>query len=444
MKPTVAAVTLMALILVCLLMAPYWFGVQSEKLYNQQMDSIEEKGSFEFERRYYKRGWLSSQAGAEIHTTNAVLRGSFTSEIDHGPFPLLGTSDWLSAFDPALAIINTRAIVGGGEADHELASPFTVQTRVDMEGNTVSRVYVPDKQIVANGANLGWRGLRGEMMTTPYVDSVTGSFRCEVIAIDANNTRAKAGGITINMDLYDGTGGLILGEASLEVVSFEAEATPGERLSVDQFELLESTQERNGALELSATMKFDRATQSDTHYGPGTIRVELTGLDAAQFAQITIDAQRSLLTFTQAIRALGAGQPRLQADLDLRTDHGVAVGTAAFSVDANKAANGGIWSVFGAVDAVVEFSAPERLVSEFLASGVKRQLTGLQSRDKLELLTPDQHSDLISAAVGERLAGLLAKKQLIRDGDRLALRAKFTNGQLRVNGELVPLIRVIH
>ncbi len=140
------------------------------------------------------------------------------------------------------------------------------------------------------------------------------------------------------------------------------------------------------------------------------------------------------------MRAITGGQPRLQANIDLLTDAGRIEGSGDVSLGDPKVGVLNPIALLAAITVKASASFPATIARAVLERSVRDELSGLRAEGKLPQMTPEQESEVVAAAVAERLRSLVQSNKLVAAAeDRYSVAASLQGGAFSLNGEPATL-----
>ena len=151
---------LLVIVLVLLLAVlglPYWFGIRTEKVYNDIVAGYSASDNISIVEKSYEKGWLSSRAKTIFAIKNGaadLIKFEETDTIYHGPFPMQALLSGRAGLSPVMAVIDSELVavpVGESEFSEIIKKlpPADLLTRISLDGGGVTDITVPGIETVA-------------------------------------------------------------------------------------------------------------------------------------------------------------------------------------------------------------------------------------------------------------------------------------------------------
>lgn len=433
------AVALLAAVLGVAAALPYGFGLQTEQAYNEFLDDLERRGDWRVSERRYHRGWLESQATSALQSRDRPLRVMLNHRVGHGPFPLDGFLERVKSVAPVSGIVASRARVSYGEGAQTvaLAEPLEVQSVVDLRGNVSSRLRLAAATLdAAEGVRVSWEPLRASLTWNAASGAVVGRYGAPAVAIETAYARVSTGPLAADFRVgpADASTELSLDVEDIDVQPLQSGAAA---IAARRLDFVSTTSEAQGELAFEIEARVDSLGIGAARYGSGTLVLRLDGLDArAVTAMRGSDGVGAAAAPALALmRAVTQGEPRLQAHLDLLTDAGRIEGSGDVTIDDSRAGTLNPIALLAAIRVQASASFPATIARAVLERRVRDGLSELRAEGKLPQMTPEQESEVVAAAVAERLRGLVQSNKLVAGtDDRYSVAASLQGGAFSLNG----------
>ena len=130
----ILVITVLIAIVVVAAATPYWFGVEAERIYQQQIDALEANNKITVIENRFQRGWFSSDAEARvsIEGTPVVIFAQHT--IEHGPIPSGEPMKHIVSMQPLQALIRSRLSLQRRGQQNENLVVGTLLTTISIDG----------------------------------------------------------------------------------------------------------------------------------------------------------------------------------------------------------------------------------------------------------------------------------------------------------------------
>lgn len=464
-----------AIILLCLVTwagATYVIGSQIESRYTQLLEDYPRFGPISFNGQNFQRGLLSSSAQTVLRfevpaTANkeAALKDSLEIVLDHHlkHGPLIGFSPRLTEIETCLAEIRVDGEPKGDffEKMPQLRDPFAV-TRISFDGITQSRVDIASFSFEEDDAQVSWDGFSMDVEYSPAAGTFNGSMDMPGMKMEMADGSIKWNGINGRFDLEEVLPKLFIGSQVMTIGSFDMlfpSPKDGAEETVQMKEIKVTTESQFDGRQVhyQQVMQLDGLTVDGETYGPGTLDIALRNLDAQPlsdfqarvqelyFGAASIEPDQLLVQllplYTQLFQELGVGQPELVINkLAFATPQGNVDGHARIHY---KGTEGDSFenplALLQNLYAEADLAVAETLVRELVETGVRKKLMQARDNGLLAGYTDDQVAELATRQVESQIGALLSQNFIVREEGQIKSSATFKQGQLEVNGQMLPL-----
>ena len=472
-----------ALLMMVCGVAPYGFGIRTEETLTTLVQLAEDVLDIPVYTTRYSRGWFSSTAetwlalppdiaaALRAHvpfmlTHSARAEGlTVVHRILHGPFPLGLRPGSTTSLLPVQTMLTSSLVPGAPRVSREgqpaAARPILqVYTTVFLHGAGQGHVFMPTFTFPPEAqpeADIVWDGLQGDVAVDTQGHHVTGAFQSPGLQLLGKDNKFALHDASLRTDVSTERRHVSRSDTSVRVGSMAVtRRTPAQTAwAVTGVELHATTATASGTLQAVADVQFATLRLADASYGSGTSRLELRRLH--------LPALRSLL---QELRKLQQDEPalasvwlrlwlsgdlaRLLAEfarsspecvltrLSLRTPDGEIRARVQVRVDGDHLLTPGYLSqLIQTIDAEAEGEAPASWVRATAIAQVRR---ALRARSRLAAWLPDPALDVLAATItDQQLRRLVEQEYLVLDGNLYKSKARYTHGQLLVQGKPVDL-----
>ena len=463
--------------------APYGFGIHTEETLTTLVQLAEVILDIPVYTTQYTRGWFSSTAEtwlalppdiAEalrayvpfILTHSARAEGlTVVHRILHGPFPVGLRPGGITSLLPVQTILTSSLVPGAPRVSRDgqpaKALPILqVYTTVFLHGAGQGHVFMPAFTFPPDAqpeADIVWDGLQGDVAVDTLGHHVTSAFRTPGLQLLGRDKKFALRDASMRADVSTARQHVSRSDTFVRIGSMavthrtQAQAT----WAVTGVELRATTATASETLQAVADVQLETLRVADASYGSGTSHLELRRLH--------LSALRSLL---QELRALQQDAPDLASfwwrlllsedlarllsafarsnpecvltGLSLHTTDGEIRARVEVRVDGNRLlAPGYVSQLLQTIDAEAEGEAPASWVR---ATAIAQVRQALRARSRLAAWLPEPALDVLAATItDQQLRRLVAQEYLVLDGNLYKSKARYTHGQLLVQGKPVDL-----
>ncbi len=448
---------LLVLVVVVVVAAPFWFGMQAEKSYNNLIEQMSKGGSGTFTTRNYERGWLSSNAETLVTLPGLPLDMLVKHDISHGPLAIDRIIQGDLVFTPAGAFVSSRATLTprkGATADvKDLAKylpPITAETVFGLTGGGAETdiKVAPMKRKTKDGGEINWRGLTGTLV---FGDDgrINTQLSTPGVSLSSKNGPFSVGKISFQSDAR-GDGGIMFGNSSLHVAKMDI----GPDVSVKGLKF--SARAKPAGKNITSTINYQvkDITVGTDHYGPGQLTLQLRKLNAAALRQFEKkvngiskrglpEEQRQMMVAAETMKliaSLSKSAPELEVTkLSFKAREGELTGKAKLVLDGSKlnvAEN--MMLLLRALQGDAELSIPPSMVKAILTPRIRSDIEnykqrGILSQREANQLTPNVMSRIVDEVYPSYLNKNSFTKLLIPSGAYYTITASFRQGKFLVN-----------
>lgn len=454
MKKLVVAVLL--LIVLGLAAAPYWFGMQAEKVYEARLGALSKEGVAVSDTSYH-RGWLSSTAKATLLYPGVPVTFVTTHEISHGPLPF---AHWLKgdfAMTPTMALIHSNVVaqLAVEKLPAFTLPPIDATTQVGFDGvaNTTWQIAA-GRRTLPQGFEASWQTVSGTARTS--ADGLRGrsTFKTPEIRLKLGAVGGTIKGIDVNTDTRRAANGLPLSDS---VVHIEHVTAP--LVDIDGFQLNTGANEGPGTIDVSVDYRVRAIKVVTASYGPAELKLNFRRLDTdalLKFNRAMSAAYRKKLPpeqmnmvmmghVMQALAAMGKRNPEIEIKrLGFTTPDGDVEAQGGFTLDGRNVDLGqNPMLIATALSGGVTAHIPVALAQHWTEGVVQKEIMALRESGKLtaaerEKLTPEKVAAIATQVAPARLKSVEQRLNIAREGDTLVLKLAYDDGHLSLNGQPMP------
>jgi uncharacterized protein YdgA (DUF945 family) len=457
-------------IIVCLALAAvfyvgatYVLGSQVRDRYFASLQEARDSGLVAASNVSYEQGVFSSQALTRVRVTVPQTVGEteekwdfvVTHVIRHGPVTMDPRKGIFSA-RPMLALAHSTveapsAGEGGLLAWFPELIGSTSTMRLGFDGSVDGELLVPAFKRKTGTGSLDWAGMQGTVDYASASRRLRARLTMAGLTVRAEEETLAVQNMTCDMDMSEILSMLYVGQVTVDVAAMTAGRTGEREVELENLRLFSDSSNEGALVHSIQTVDIERIRVGDETHGPLQCEMQTRNLDAQSLSDFQVRvrelyraerdpermAERLGNLYGRLLRDLLAGNPEFRIPrLHLATTMGNATGSMFMRLDApGETALGNPLLLLGHMEASAEASMHETLVQAIMRAQAKNErpetpAAGMGGQD-LEALQLQQYSDQINA--------LVARNLVIRDGDLLRLRAKFSQGQLTINGQELSL-----
>jgi uncharacterized protein YdgA (DUF945 family) len=465
-----AILIIIFILLIAILVPPYWFGMKAEEEYNNLIETVSEFENLEIVSKSYKRGWLSSLSETTYSLKDEDVESLQIIEKDtiyHGPIPVGLLSKGKFMLKPVMAIIETEAQIKT-EAKEKYSEfintlpTIDLQTTLSLNGYGTSEVSIPSVELKLNDRKeLKWSGLDGLINFTPELYTVYSVINSGNLEIEDDTFRVKIAGIDIESKLdypilnYKNP----LGDLDVKIAEFSSEGKDGDKLNkvtLTNLEFTASTNQRRNLLNHTQRLGFETLMVGGNRYGPGIYELQIRDIDKKTFEEIQKSLKQNqnleeptakdVLTaeLMKALPSLFKDSPEIElTQLSIKTGQGEILGHAIISVDGTNLENPEMATnpifLLTAVRAEINLSISQKLMNNLLKDYKIEEITDeIKSRGD-ELPSEEELQKLGVARAQSEIKDMQDQNILVTNKGKYQIEANYGVGQVTLNGQPLDL-----
>lgn len=465
-----AILIIIFILLIAVLVPPYWFGMKAEDEYNELIETVSKFENLEIVSKSYKRGWLSSFSETKYSFKDEGVESLQIIEKDtiyHGPIPIGLLSKGKFMLKPVMAIIESQAEIKTEVEDEysvliNTLPPIDIDTRLLLDGYGTSEISIPSVETELNdGRNLKWSGLDGFVNFTPELYTVYSVINSGELKIEDDTFRLTISGIDIesNLDYPASNYKNPLGDLYLKIDKFTSEDKDGDesnKVTLTNLEFDGSTNQKGDLLNHTQSLAFETLMVGGNRYGPGIYELQTRNIDKKTFEEIQKALEQNqnlegstakdLLTaeLIKALPSLFKSSPEIElTELSIKTGQGEIVGHAIISVDGTNLENPEMATnpifLLTSVSAEINLSISQKLMNNLLKDYKIEEISD-EIKDKGEQLPPEEElQELGRARAQSEIKDLLDQNILVINKGKYQIVANYGVGRVTLNGQPLDL-----
>jgi uncharacterized protein YdgA (DUF945 family) len=463
--------------------APYGFGIRTEETLTTLVQLAEVVLDIPVYTTRYTRGWFRSTAETWLAlppdiatalrayvpfmlTHSARAEGlTVMHRILHGPFPLSLRPGNTASLLPVQTILTSSLVPGVPRVSRDgqpaKALPILqVYTTVFLHGAGQGHVAMPAFTFPPEAqpeADIVWDGLQGDVTVDAQGHHVTGAFQSPGLQLAGADKKLALHDVSLRAEVSTKRRLVRHSDTVVRVGSLavthrtHAPAT----WAVTGADLHATTAITSGTLHAVADGQLTTLQLADASYGSGTAHLELRRLYLPALVRLLQkfgelrQGEPDFVSFwwrlllsedlARPLSELAMPSPEfLLTQVSLHTTDGEIQARVQVRIDGNRLLTPGYLSqLLQTIDAEAEGEAPASWVRATAIDQVRR---ALRRRSRLAAWLPDSALDALATTItDQQLRSLVAQEYLVLDGHLYKSKARYTHGQLLVQGKPVDL-----
>jgi hypothetical protein len=470
------------LVIVCGV-APYGFGIRAEETLTTLVQLAEDVLDIPIYTTRYSRGWFSSTAETWLAlppdiaaalrtyvpfmlTPSARAEGlTVVHRILHGPFPLGQRLSSAISLLPVQTVLTSSLVPGVPQVSRdghpaEALPVLQVYTTVLLHGAGQGHVFMPAFTFPPDAqpeAAVVWDGLQGDVAVDAQGHHVTGVFQSPGLQVLGKDKKFAMHDAIMRTDVSTERRHMSRSATSVRVGSMTVTPRTDAPASwaVTGAELRTTAATARGMLQAVADGQFYTLRLAGAAYSAGTSHLELCRLHLPALLRLVQELrdlrqnepalaafwERLLLSedVARLLSALARPSPELLLTrVSLHTVDGEIRARVQVRVDGDRLLPPGhLPQLVQTIDAEAEGEAPASWVR---ATAIAQVRQVLRARSRVAAWLPDSALDALAATItDQQLRHLVAQEYLVLDGNIYKSKARYTYGQLLVQGKPIDL-----
>lgn len=417
----ILTITILIAFVVVAAATPYWFGVEAERIYQQQIGALESNKKITVLENRFQRGWLSSDAESRvsINGTPAVIVAQH--KIEHGPIPISDPLKYIVSLQPLQAFIRSQLSLQRKRQQDKNLAVGNLLTTVSINGTSRTQVSIPAADIqMDQSANLLWEHIAGHVDFVPSKSSWQGVVTTDGIAWQQGDTEAQVGSSELNFLSYPGSTGLALGNSTLTIDSLRVHL-PGsqEYFTATGLTIDSKAREQGQNVSYSLDGKIVSVDLIDLMISTGDWTVLIENLDLNSLTRLNDMEVGSALPLNDLVGLLSKRSAKVVSSLKLGTDSGPFTANARITFSDSGGSTNPLM-LLSALEGSVDLDMPATVVEVIARSSLMNAPTGTTVGDD---------------DVAAKVQSWLNNNFLTRLGDRYRFHATIKNGAVELNGK---------
>jgi uncharacterized protein DUF945 len=470
------------LVMVCGV-APYGFGIRAEETLTALVQLAEDVLDIPVYTTRYSRGWFSSTAETWLALPPdiaAVLRAyvpfmltpsaraaglTMVHRILHGPFPFALRPGSPTPLFPVQTVLTSSLVPGmpGVSRDGKPAEALPilqVYTTVLLHGAGQGHIFMPAftfPPAAQSEAAVVWEGLQGDVAVDAQGHHVTGTFQSPGLQLLGEDKKFAMHDAIMRTVVSAERRRASRSDTVIRVGSMavtpRTEAPAAWAVTGAELRTIAAT--ASGMLQAVADGQIDTLRLAGASYSAGTSHLELYRLHLPVLLRLLHEIgelrqnEPALAAFwgrlllsedvARLLSALARPSPELLLTrVSLHTVDGEIRASVQVRIDGDRLLPPGhLPQLLQTIDAEAEGEAPASWVRTTAIAQVRR---ALRARSRVAAWLPDSALDVLAATItDQQLRHLVAQEYLVLDGNIYKSKARYTHGQLLVQGKPVTL-----
>ncbi|MEM7007891.1 MAG: YdgA family protein [Thermodesulfobacteriota bacterium] len=467
-----AILVIILVLLIAVVLAPFWFGQKAEDEYNKLLDTVSEVQGLEITSRSYNKGWLKSSAQVSYQVeygSDESIKVLADDTIYHGPIPIGLIGKGKLMLKPVMAVIESKAELKT-DSTQEYAEiinalpPLSAETTIDLNGSGTYESKFDSIDITTkDNRTIKWSGLDGLGSFTLNPKKASSVFNSSEFMIEDDNAIVTIKDINMESDLLYPTSDLKnpLGNININFGELSSEGKNDEgpnKVVLNNFEINASTDQEAQLLNHSHSVSFDELIVTDTSYGPGDYEMEIRNIDkkamevlqdalAENYSDIDNSDQSNQLFLAQVMTVLPdllKNSPEIEiTKLSITTNEGEISGHAIISADGNSLDNPELAAnpifLLAAVSAEADLSVTKALFDNLLKDYKIEEIIDELNQSDEEIPGAKELEILANDRAQSEIAELLEADVLVLENGKYRIQASYRVGQVNLNGNILDL-----
>ena len=434
-----AILTLVAALLVVVAAMPYWFGVEAERIYNEQLGLLDTTTDLTVVDNTFTRGWFSSSAQTTLSVADAQVRIIAEHTIEHGPIPISDPSKYLLSLRPLQALIRSRLSVLDLSGT-ELSNGHLL-TEVNIDATTRSQVNIPHTRVQLDAATELVSGpVSGHVDFEPAEATWRGVLNFSGSSWRQSETRVETGPGILNFLAYSGSTGLALGDSTFEFDSIEAHFAGIEHpVIADGISVRSVAKEQAQVVSYLIDGSVESAGFDDIRVAPGSWNLSAGHLDLASLTRLNGADIDSALPLNDLIGLVTKQNASFRAALNFNTNSGPITGNANLSLQGSDG-SANVLLLIGGLMGRMDLNIPGQVVERAARAALQRDPVGPAADPAWDAMTSQQQNEAMDNAVAVTIQSWVDNNFFTRAGPNYRFEASIDKGAIRLNNKPVDLL----
>jgi uncharacterized protein YdgA (DUF945 family) len=480
---------LSAVIILGLLSAAYYVtGVRAEKEFNNFLKTANTLPNLKISAENYQRGWLKSTVHLHIilnrppqtYTQDGTpqtlpaqnVSFSFDMDVYHGPVIFAdGRVTFGLGLAQATVPLPDQILSQFNElfSSSSIKPTFNISLLLRYAGMLKINLNIPSFVLMSkdNQAQIDWKGLSGQWNASRKLAHIKGNVAFLGLTFKAGTSSGSIGPVELKYNVENSENGLVAGDASIGLQSFQFGASGLSAIGVEGFQAVSDSdiKTKDNVPLINSSLKADvrKVTYQGFDYGPGVLDVNVSNLDAEALDQIQqklqaasnenlTDSQQQIFLLTllpEVSRLLQRGVEIHVKQFQLSIPQGLILATAKVKLPLQQNANQNPLQLIQQINAYVTAEVPAFWLSDRLKNFLQfkieqRQLMEQQRVEKdasgdnilpMKLLSSQEINALAKQQAVEQLQILVQNGVLLQKDNVYRIKVAFRAGTFYINGK---------
>ncbi|MEW6143804.1 MAG: YdgA family protein [Thermodesulfobacteriota bacterium] len=471
-------IVIVLIVVLALFGLPYWFGIRTEKVYNDIIDTYSGTGNVSIVEKSYEKGWLNSRAKTTFVIKNGdaeLIKLEETDTIYHGPFPVQAVLSGLGGLTPVMAVIDSKLVlVPADESEFsnfiKKLPPASLLTRLSMDGGGITDITMPgiESEQGEEGEKLKWQGLTGDVKFSPEFKDVDTELKSPGLNITGKESDVSVTGIAADSRLkYVGpenkypVGDINFTVAEVAIRTKDESSGGYDNFSITGIELTGTSTESEGLLNSTHSLGFRELDAGGGKYGPGGYELAIRNIDMESWIKIqellknnqkapqTEEQRQIFMTeLMKIVPGLIKKSPEIElTKLNIMTADGSIDGHLKISVDGTGMDNPELASnplfLIAAIKADARVAVTKSLLETIITDYKKEEITDDFRKADDEVPPPDEIAGMAKEEMGDEIKGLMDQGIITESADNYEINASYDMGQVTLNGQPLDMQSLI-
>lgn len=420
----------LAILVTVVLVTPTFIGSVVESEHQALLEKMKNNSAITIKKQSFQRSWFSGQAVTDItinlyDETLPQLTLSIEEDLRFGPF-IFSSDGFNFALSHTTAKINLKDFIADEEIQNFINDKVTITGLLTFSKDIIARISVDEISKEVDGNKINSEKAYGEF-TLSGDKFLSGEFTWGGLTVTTADESVVVGKVTMDIDqtlivgdFYSGNA-LSVGDANFLMSSVKVtDVADDQSLVINKLMMSVVTDVKDDLMKMKLVYSADEVAVMGESYKKANFELALLNLDTnvlqefnTFFSQIPNNIDETYLQEHMAELSALAGkllekEPLFKIeDLSIETPQGKIQSTFNMSLDKSIFDPANVMSAIAAVKADAKGSAPEAFFA------------------KLGLLP--------------MLDAYIEQGMLVRSDEKLTFEVTFSQGQLQVNGQVIPL-----
>lgn len=462
--------------------APYLAGFLVETRFKDVVQVASEIESAKIEVVEYNRGWRTSTAQTRVTFQGKFIEGFYQGlaessqsnkaerpqslsilinhDIRHGPFVQLKDGDYAD-WTFALATIRSDLSLSD-EAKKQIMAVigdtklFTMNSEIKIDGTTKGKIVGTELKIEDNATeHVLWKGMNGDWELSRDFKRLQCNMLMPGFDIYFENNRVMGEDLVFKTERFKTPEGLWLGNAKIDMQKFQVDTDKKPVFILTGFAASGVNDAENGMIESSGSLRVETFTFDNKQYGPANYSGSVKNISPGvmkSFMDISkkmedqseVNQKQNVDELVALVPELLKSRPELQIDdFSVRTQQGELKSFFHMAIGGPEAADiQNPQQIIQSIDAKGNLNWPKAMLQELLKLSIGEQMkAGFANQNPVP--SEEAQDQEVAKTVDGLISSQVQEGLWVEKGTDLFMEFEFNNGQLKVNGKPLDLLKMM-